>query len=226
MGTRSFSVNMPKLQTSFLKYELNPDFCREQDVLLAGDGAKREIEIGQPLGYGDGDAPEAEAVAGNVGNGVLTLADPAVGTGVVPGIYRVICATESADGGTFHVFDPAGANIGTATVGAAFDGVVKFTVADGAEDFDIGDTFEITVHPGEKLTEWDPEAVDGSQVFAGFALQRAVAADGTDSVALMLARGPAIVASDGLALPEDITATQRAALYAAAEAKSIVVRLS
>lgn len=226
MGTRSFSVSMPKLQTSFLKYELNPDFTREQDALLAGDGAKREIEIGQPLGYGDGDAPEAAAVAGNTGNGVMTLADPALGAGVVPGIYRVVCATEAANAGTFHVFDPAGANIGTATVAVAFDGVVKFTIADGATDFDIGDAFEITVHPGGKLKEWDPDAVDGSQVFEGFALQPAVAADGEDSVVLMLARGPAIVASDGLALFEGITAGERAALYAAAAAKSIVVRLS
>ncbi|WP_297105166.1 head decoration protein [uncultured Devosia sp.] len=226
MPPRSFSINSPKLQTSFLKFELNPDFNREQGVLMAGDGASRAVVIGQPLGLGDGDDPEASAVAGNVGDGTITLADPALGAGVVPGIYRLVCATEAANGGTFHVFDPAGANIGTATVGVAFDGVIKFTIADGAEDFDIGDAFEVLVHPGTKLKEWDPEAVDGSQVFDSFAIMPATAPDGTDVSILTLARGPAIVASDGLALPDDITADQRAALYAATEAKGIIIRLS
>lgn len=223
---RSFSVFAPKLQTSFLKYEVNPDFTREQGVLLAGDGGKREIEIGQPLGFGDGDAPSAAAKAGNTGNGVLTLADPAIGPGVVPGIYRLACSVAAANAGTFQVFDPAGSNVGTATVGVAFDGVVKFTIADGATDFIVGDAFDITVPEGTKLKEWDPDATDGSQVLAGFALQPAVAGDGEDSVVLYLARGPALVASDGLALPEGISAAERAGLVAAAAAKSIVVRLS
>ncbi|HEV7278399.1 MAG TPA: head decoration protein [Devosiaceae bacterium] len=226
MPPRSFSVNGPKLQTALLKYEAFPDFTRESEVLLAGDGATREIEIGTPLGLGDSGDPESAADAGNAGDGVLTLADPAVGAGVVPGIYWIVAATEAANGGTFHVFDPAGANIGTATVGVAFDDVVKFTIADGAADFEIGDTFTITVPKGVKAKAWDPDAVDGSQVFWGIALQRATAADGVDGSVLALARGPAVVASDGLVLPDGISADERAALYEAMEAKSIVVRLS
>lgn len=226
MGTRSFSVFSPKLQTALLKYEVNPDFCRDEEVLLAGAGSTREIEIGQPMGLGAAGAPTVEPDAGNTGDGVLTLADPAVGAGVVPGLYRVICATTAVDGGTFNVFDPAGANIGVATVGVAFDGVVKFTIADGAADFIVGDTFTITVPKGVKATAWDPDAVDGSQVFDGLAMARANAADGVDGKVLLLRRGPAIVASDGLVLPEGITADQRADLYAAMAEKGIIVRMS
>lgn len=222
MGTRSFSVFAPKLQTAFLKYELNPDFNREEGVLLADE----KVEIGQPLGLGAGDPPEADPVAGNTGGGAITLADPPLGVGVVPGIYRLICFAEDENGGEFHVFDPAGTNIGVATVGDAFEGPVNFTIADGAPDFAVGDAFEVLVHPGTKYAAWDPEAVDGRQVFAGFPLMPGTTPEGSDGKVLVLARGPAIVASDGLELPEGISAEHRAALIAAMEAKGIVLRMS
>ncbi len=80
----------------------------------------------------------------NVGNGVMTLADPAHGAGLVAGDYRVECVTEAANGGVFNVKDPTGNVIGQATVGAAYVGPIRFTIADGANDFDIGDGFTVT----------------------------------------------------------------------------------
>lgn len=88
---------------------------------------------------------EAAAVAGNTGNGVLTLADPAYGAGVKAGTYRVIAIEPAANLGTFSVEDPDGVQIGVASVGVAFTGVVKFTIADGATDFVAGDTFTLAV---------------------------------------------------------------------------------
>jgi len=82
---------------------------------------------------------------GNIGDGVMTLATPAFGAGVVAGTYRAVCVIEGVDGGSFTVFDPAGDVVGLATVGVAFDDVVKFTIADGATDFDINDSIEIVV---------------------------------------------------------------------------------
>lgn len=85
------------------------------------------------------------AVAGNTGNGTLTLADPAYGAGVKPGVYKVTAIEPASDGGTFSVEDPDGVQVGIARVGVAFNNVVKFTIADGATDFVAGDAFNVTV---------------------------------------------------------------------------------
>lgn len=82
---------------------------------------------------------------GNTGDGAMTLAGTPHGAGVVPGDYRVVCSAAAANGGTFTVFDPSGAEIGTATVGAAYDGPIKFTIADGDTDFVVGDGFTVSV---------------------------------------------------------------------------------
>lgn len=85
------------------------------------------------------------AVAGNTGNGVLTLANPKTGTGVKKGVYRVVFMDPATDAGKFTVEDPDGVNIGNGAVGVAFTTQVKFTIADGATDFVAGDSFNITV---------------------------------------------------------------------------------
>lgn len=221
---KSFSVGAPKLQTAFLKYEVDPQFTRESVPLLAGSVAARSIEIGTPLGLAASGAPQLVIGDGNVGNGILTLANPALGAGVVPGIYRIICVGEDEDGGEFEVFDPAGISIGTVDVGDPFNDVVKFTIADGATDFEEGDLFEIHVPKGTKAREWDPEAIDGSQVFFGFAINRASAPVGQDSHVLVLETGPAIVLEDEIVWPVDLPAEARATLIAAARAKGIKVR--
>lgn len=88
-----------------------------------------------------------EADAGNTGNGILTLANPAFDAGAAAGAYVVECTAAAVDGGTFSVTGPDSADLGDATVGAAFDNVVKFTIADGATDFEVGDSFTITLAP-------------------------------------------------------------------------------
>lgn len=221
---KSFSVAAPKLQTAFLKYEVDPQFTRETLTLLAGSVVARSIEIGTPLGLAASGGPTLVIGDDNVGNGVVTLADPALGAGVVPGIYRIVCVAAEANGGEFEVFDPAGVSIGTAEVGVAFNDVVKFTIADGATDFAVDDAFEIHVPEGTKAKEWNPEAVDGSQVFHAFAIARASAPVGQDSRILALETGPAIVLEDEIVWPADLSAEDRATLIAAARAKGIKVR--
>lgn len=91
------------------------------------------------------DEVTSAAAAGNTGDGTLTLADPAYGEGVKAGVYKVVFVAEDTDLGSFIVEDPDGIIVGTGTVGVAFDGLVKFTVADGTADFIVGDMFNITV---------------------------------------------------------------------------------
>ncbi|WP_127142847.1 head decoration protein [Pelagibacterium montanilacus] len=220
---KSFTVGAPKLLTAFLKFETDPQFCREELVLLAGSSGPRKIEIGTPLGLATDGDPEASALAGNTGDGTIALADPALGSGVVPGIYRVLCM----DVGTpavFEVFDPAGVSLGSVDAGDPFDDVVKFTITAGSEAFAEGDGFEIVVPEGTKAKAWDPEATDGSQIFHGFALVRTAAPEGADSRILALEQGPAVVLEDEIVFPTGLPAEDRLALITAARAKAIKVR--
>ena len=85
---------------------------------------------------------------GNTGAGLMTLADPAYGTGgsaPVAGVYKVRCKTAAANGGVFSVVDPNGTVLADATVGVAYNGPIKFTIADGGPDFIVGDGFDVTV---------------------------------------------------------------------------------
>ncbi len=85
------------------------------------------------------------AKAGNTGDGVLTLANPAFGAGVKAGVYQAVFIEPATNAGAFIVEDPDGIQVGEGNVGVAFDGVVKFTIADGATDFVAGDGFDVTV---------------------------------------------------------------------------------
>ncbi len=119
-----------------------------------GDGAMGAITLGAAAVAGayllacvGGGFSAAAAFDGTIGTrGALTLADPAVGAAVKPGVYRVTCIEPATDAGTFSVEDPDGVEIGVATVGVAFDSThIKFTIADGATDFGAGDAFNVTV---------------------------------------------------------------------------------
>jgi hypothetical protein len=50
MSLHTQTIAAPKLLSSWLKYEVNPDYTRQVGVLLAGDGAARDIKAGAVLG--------------------------------------------------------------------------------------------------------------------------------------------------------------------------------
>ncbi len=82
------------------------------------------------------------------GDGTVTGLDVASGGTPVPGQWTLTCTAESADAGTFKLVDPNGVTVDAAiTVGVAETdcGGLTFTVADGSEDYDIGDYFLIQV---------------------------------------------------------------------------------
>jgi len=86
------------------------------------------------------------AVGGsNTGDGTFTLATPAVGAAVLDGDYTVECILAASNEGTFLVTGPNGGSLGLAKVGVAYDSDhIKFTIADGAADFVVGDVFTVT----------------------------------------------------------------------------------
>lgn len=104
----------------------------------------------------------AAAVAGtNTGNG--TMGAITVGAAAVPGVYTLRINVAATNAGTFQVTDPDGDVVGIGVVATAFaGGGLSFTLADGATDFAVGDTFAITVAAGSgKYNAYDPTATNG-----------------------------------------------------------------
>ena len=222
------TVAAPKLQTAVLSWEVNPNFCREAYTLLAGSGAARVIAIGTVLGkITKGAIAVAEAVFTGTGNGTLTLADPAYGAGVQEGDYVVRLIEAGTDAGAFAVIRPDGTLDGYAVVGVAYDGQVKFTIADGATDFAAAAQFvlAVTIVDGSgKVVAFAPAATDGSEVPWGVDINAAYAADAADGAGLAVARGPVILKAAGLVWPDGVSADQKAAALAVLEDKGIIVR--
>ena len=76
----------------------------------------------------------------------FTLTDGAIDFIVGDEFVVTVAAAVPANGGEFSVTDPDGAVLAAATVGVAYDTThLKFTIADGAADFIIGDGFDVTV---------------------------------------------------------------------------------
>ncbi len=113
------------------------------------------IAFGQPAYRGSGDhgvvlgaafAATGAAVAGsgNTGNGAMGAIT--VTAGAKQGVYTLEITGAAANAGAFRVTDPDGLFVDDGDVAAAFSaGGLAFTLADGATDFVVGDTFAITV---------------------------------------------------------------------------------
>lgn len=231
MSLATLTVNAPKLQTDVLKWAAHPEFSFEQKTLAAGDGADNVALIGTVLGQIVRGAitVAAAAMAGNTGNGVLTLAVTPNSTDAKAGVYTALCIEPAANGGKFEVSDPDGVLVGVATVGVAFDGDVKFTIADGATDFIAGDGFNVTVSVAagsSKVVPLDLTADDGSQIAAFVALAAKTAADGGVDLPILVAARNVVLRSQGLVWPDGINATQKAVALASLESRGIVVRAS
>lgn len=113
------------------------------------------VDFGQPLYRGAHPhgaviggtfAGTAAAVAGsgNTGNG--TMGAITVSAGAKQGVYQLQITGAASNAGSFAVYDPDGLFVDDGDVAAAFSaGGLAFTLADGATDFVVGDSFAITV---------------------------------------------------------------------------------
>lgn len=161
------------------------------------------------------------------GKGAITLANPAYAAGAPEGDYNVIIIEPGSNAGTFEVEGPDGVVIGTGTVGTAFDGVVKFTLADGGTDFAAGDIAKIHVaiaDPADlgKLTQLDPSATDGSQ--HAYAVLYDTAKAASADVQSTVHSRDCEVNDLCLTWPDGITDDQKATAVAELAERGIVVR--
>lgn len=136
-------------------------------TLLSGQNVARGAILGKST---VGAATAAAKSGGNAANtGLLTMdATTPVKAGAKVGVYTARFAVAASNNGTFIVKDPDGFQIGTIVMAAGtgtFDDDIKFAIADGTQDFIVGEGFDITVAAGSgKYVLSLAAAADGSQV--------------------------------------------------------------
>ncbi|MFC5391627.1 head decoration protein [Bosea vestrisii] len=204
-------------------HELDPAFSRETGVISSGSGiCKIGLVLGQIL---RGALAAAKTDVAGAGKGVIALANPAFAPGAEVGDYAIVFIEPAANAGTFEVFRPDGTLDGTGNVGVAYDGSVKFTIADGGTDFVAGDTGKITLSATDGSGEYvphDPAAVDGSQ-YAIAVLGDTVDATAADRKALIVRR-MAIARLPRLIFKAGISAADKARALATLSSQMILAR--
>lgn len=152
--------------------EANGSRSRGKATIPSGTGV---VEPGAVLGAVRGDVTVTKTDIGG-GKGAITLSNPAFGSGVKAGDYKVVFVEPATDAGDFVVEDPNGNIVGNGSVGVEFSGEVVFTIADGATDFAAGDTAKVSVSfaDGDNVYVPSPEAEtvgsEGAEVASAIAL--------------------------------------------------------
>ena len=170
------------------------------------------IVVGQVLGSIGVAADESStvaALAGNTGNGVLTMAS--IGSAAIDGTYSVEMITAGATA-AFEITAPDGTIAGVGKVGTAFVGPINFTIAAGGTAFVVGDLINVTVlrpvgEPNEQWEAWNPAATDGSQIARAVAMYPAVTGSGV-TAKISAARRQVSLRSADLTWNGSATATQ------------------
>ncbi|MBF0305772.1 MAG: head decoration protein [Alphaproteobacteria bacterium] len=154
----------------------------------------------------------------NTGDG--TVSEVVLGVQAEIGIYALVAMSATE----FSVVSPFGDMRKPLTVGEAYQGDhLQLTVTAGAVPFVAGDTFEVTVLPGDKhLSPLDPAADDGTQ-FAYGILYAEVDATLTAVRAVGIVRHAEVNAS-ALTWPAGINAPQQSAAIAQLTAHGVIVR--
>ena len=161
---------------SFVVSEEGAYLSRDEVVVAVGQTLVPGQVLGRLVNPALASALSA-ANTGNTGNGLLTLAAPAVSSSVRQGAYKVTFT----DATHFIVEDPSGIELGEGVAGAAWTKGVLFTVAAGATAFAAGDGFLIQAtvdKSAEVYVAHNPLATDGSQKAAVIAAYPASAPAG------------------------------------------------
>lgn len=208
----------------FLLSEANGHLSRE--TVTVNVPAETTLQSGTILAI-VGLAAASVAVGGsNTGDGTFTLADPSVVGGAVPGDYVVTITEAATDGGNFQVEAPSGEVIGLGSVGAAFADQIAFTIADGATDFAVGDTWTVTVEASDiAYSAHDTAGTDGEAIARAVLLTELVNSteSATTETAVIIARSAEVFA-DKLIYETGATTADKAAANAQLAASGIVVR--
>lgn len=202
----------------------------EEDMLHCRDNVTVAVSQTIPpnsiVGKGAATSTVSAAVFTGTGNGTFTPATPAFSGTVRPGTYNVRLVDVIAAGGVFSVVRPDGTVDGYALVGTAYDGEIKFTLADGSTDFSGAANFAVPVTVD--TVQWkllNMSGTDGSQVAAGYAIYGVTTTSGATQQMAIIVRGPAQLRDADLSWTTGMSAAQKVVARAQLAALGIVVRV-
>lgn len=221
------TLNQLRAIAAFILSEANGHRSRGNAVIAE----QQTIKVGQVLGKvgaNEGAVAVGDPAFTGVGDGTLTKAASAFGAGVQEGIYVIRLVEAGLNAGEFEVIRPDGTIDGHAAVGVAYDGQVKFTIADGATDFAAAAQFTLAVAIAAAADEGlfkalNLLAADGAEIAAAIALYDVTTGAGETAAVAAIVRDAEINGNE-LEWPAGITADQKAAAIAQLAASGIIVR--
>lgn len=156
------------------------------------------------------------------GTGDGTISAVTLGPDAQVGVYVLTGKTESSNAGTFSVRTPSGGALPDLTVAVAYaSNHINLTVADGANDWDIGDVIHVTV-VGGSYEALDPSATDGTQTVAGILYAGINATD--EATPCVVVVRDAEVNEHEVVWPDGITAGAKAVAAQQLKAREIIQR--
>lgn len=161
-------------------------------------------------------------VGGTVGNGAVGAwtAD----AGVAEGAWKLKVTVTGATG-KYEVRRPDGSLDGIGTIGSAYNGGINGTLADGANDWLVGDEIPMAVAYATDAVEYvphDPALTNGGQNVAAI-LFHPIDATSADVKTVATRRGPCTINGNMLTFKSGISANDKAAAIQALRDKGMIV---
>ncbi|TXH56556.1 MAG: head decoration protein [Desulfurellales bacterium] len=207
------ALNETNHALEFLLSEAPGSRSREEGTLNTGQDLVAGAVVGRIL------SAAGEKISGT-GDG--TIGSVTLGSAAQTGVYVLRGIAESGNAGTFSVTAPDGTALPNLTVAAAYaSSHINLTVADGANDWDIGDLIYVTVTGGD-YEALDPAATTGEQTAIGI-LCYSTDATSADQKATFIVRD-AEVAASRLIWPEGISDADKALATSRLAAAGITLR--
>lgn len=182
-----FQVPSPSVPVAdFFPYRSNFNFKTRGPIVVknmsGGAVAPHDPVFYDPATGNFANAAGAVAVAAptytGTGNGVLTRSTPAYAGDPMAGEWIIRFVEAAANGGRFIIVAPDLDQAGEGVVGTEvnINGLPRFTIADGATDFVVGDTFKLVVSkaaegpiPGAR---WQTPAADAGLAIIHLGIQK------------------------------------------------------
>ena len=213
-----------------VKYEQEASVGICRDVVTVYEAGAKTYPIGTVLGRTFVSTSVTATAGTNTGNGAIGTV---TATGKAQrGTYTIRIIKAATNAGDFTVSDPSGAVTGYGTVAVAYSNQIAFTLADGATDFAVGDSWTVEVVGDYKYKMVEATATDGSAKAVAIYISANDGSFGTSTIAattdtsvIALVRGAAIVGKETLTYGASIdTTAEKTKLYSELEAIGIICR--
>ena len=213
-----------------VKYEQEASVGICRDVVTVYEAGGKTYPIGTVLGRTFVSTSVTATAGTNTGNGAIGTV---TATGKAQrGTYTIRIIKAATNAGDFTVTDPSGAVTGYGTVAVAYSNQIAFTLADGATDFVVGDSWTVEVVGDYKYKQVEATATDGSNIARAIyisandgSFSTSTIAATTDTSVIALVRGAAIVGKETLTYGASIdTTAEKTKMYSELEAIGIICR--